>query len=250
MKYLPNGQCVDVVAPLPSGGFVVTDCLEDDTGESFQGEPYVVPAVLDSPCTARVASEYQAVADKLDAARKELAAIREEIRTAESGRQEILARISQKRGLERIDDFLSGRIRYVVMNQFGRVKVLPLEQCTCEGDDKHRDLKLISLFGDSNGNVFWRANQYKDGSGCWHEIDLCLSRDEAMAVAAQRLSDLCESYHLDNVVASAKELGIPLSPDVLAKWRDRRLQAARKDRDAAIKKLAECDKKITEIESV
>jgi len=84
---------------------------------------------------------------------------------------------------------------------------------------REKDMKLLSLFGSSGGDLTWQINRYRDGSGGWTEMTPCLSYEEAINVARQLFAEhendvLADGSHHKpsrSWVDAAAALGLQLS---------------------------------------
>jgi hypothetical protein len=156
----------------------------------------------------------------------------------------MLERIKQYAGLENLDQFLAGKITHFVEHCYGPPKIKTFKEALEQTDDYGRrvkDLKLLSLFGRSGGDLAWRVNDYQDGSGSWREMTPCLSREEALEVArkvfAEHEANVAENPHRGGPskewADAAEKLGIQLSQQYL----DRLAQVEQAAKQARIDRL-------------
>jgi len=129
--------------------------------------------------------------------------------------------------LKLVEDFILGKITHFVTDrEYGRgVKVVTWDEFMIDKDDRGRntgDIKLLSLFGRSKGNLEWRRNTYYDGSGGWNAAIPCLSYDEALQAAAEKVEAHWDAYRsgdikvwlLDDTIKSAQALNLGVPDDI------------------------------------
>jgi hypothetical protein len=64
--------------------------------------------------------------------------------------------------------FLDNKINFSVVKEYNGYNICSVKEAITTKDsyyDHSRDIKLVTLFGDSKGNLQYKINQYRDGSG-------------------------------------------------------------------------------------
>ncbi len=166
----------------------------DEDGETFDCELLAVDKLFDTPPVAKYHEEAQelriqkaTLRTEIRGLRTELHKLREDAACAEKSAGEQMARLKQHKTLARIEEFLAGEItHYVEYSDWGPPCIVALEDATCNCDDRCRDLRLLSLFGRTDGDLEWRLGRYSDGSGTSDNVFPCTSLDEAKAIATNR----------------------------------------------------------------
>jgi hypothetical protein len=257
MKYLKNGKAVEVVSVLPDGqGFVVRDYFE--TFGDVDGEPvlelddrvHIVKRVYDKAPTEKVDAEFASAEQRLADIVGKISEARNELRVVEQERKSVLLKLQQMPALRRLEDWVDGKVTHFVTVDYGRVRVLTKEELKCEGDEADRyrrapcRLKLVTLFGESGGNLMWNASEYRDGSGnCNVECYMCCSEAEAKAMAAQRIDRELSADKvtwLEELIKSADTLGHPIDSkhrEILRQDKRERAQNALNQKNKEIEEL-------------
>lgn len=262
MKYLKNGQAVEVLSEVPGVGFVVDPYLEDqDTGVTWlSGSPKIVRKVYDSVPIDHLHAEYKSLQDKIDAMKLELAVLSNDMRDSEKERKRILERLNQLPHLKRIEDFIDGKFTHVVVEQYGKIYVKDKESLYDQSDRAWRrgpgKIKLVTLFGDSAGNLEWNINRYTDGSGFGECVAFfCQSEEEAKNRAAEIIAmrlkqTLAEAKgrYLGDLIESAERIGIEVEEQYLQAHRAASIEQAKKEHQELVKKTAEAEKKLCDLE--
>ena len=218
--FLERGDEVIYVAQAGSQ-HVVIPVYEREDGEPDYGKPILVDAVYHEPPVEKRYTKIAELDAQIRQAHATLTGIKAETREADKQRADILSRLKQNTALKRIDDFLAGNLTHFVLHCESYVKVMPSAEAVKNGNGDDRDsydrtLKLVSLFGDSKGDLEWRINEYRDGSGSnWKTVIPFTSEEEATAFAvelmANKLSDpKLSTHYARRLIPSANTLGVAI----------------------------------------
>lgn len=208
----------------------------------------------------------------VQAASIRLAEVREALANAESDlnakQREVLARLEKLQaydGLERIEDWLDGKItHFVIRSGYGSNKVqVKTADETLQCEDRGRfngEMKLLCLFGTTNRyhapprpSVEWRLNNYYDGSGSWTGVYPATSEADARKIAHGMLKEIFDAYfaeekpqtyRLAEAIESAEQLGYPVPQDAQRAVHMMRVENARKQTEDAEAKLSEARQKL------
>lgn len=229
------GNVGQVNMPLPDGSILVGIMFDgidyDSRGEErtveFEGPLQVWHKWFLKPPVQKKAEEVAALDKEVDELRNKIRSLRSEevqaIRTA-GDRMRFL---QQHEKLQRLDDFLSGKIAYIVIESWNGPCML-----STEGWDRYRrehnrieGVKLLTLYGEATGELNWRLGEYADGSGSSTIAHPCLSKEEAVA----KVQQLCEvafarylekgdnSYAVEKAIALLSSLNLTVPEAVLEK---------------------------------
>ena len=133
-----------------------------------------------------------------------------ELRNAEKRNTELKVLLSQNAVLEHIDDVLQGKFNFFAMpDSWGGPKIVSAEDALDQGDRWDKKLKLLSLFGDTNGDLHWQLNRYRDGSGSWEHVLPCRSIEEAQALLQRHYDEQVVEWR--NRSDDQKHYGIAVS---------------------------------------
>jgi hypothetical protein len=265
MKYLKNGKAVEVVSVLPDGqGFVVRDYFE--TFGEVDGEPvlevddrvHIVKRVFDEAPTEKIHAEVAEAQQRLADIVGKISEARNELRVVEQERKTVLLKLQQVPALRRLEDWIDGKVTHFVTLSYGTVSIIPKDEMICDSDaeDKWRRpkrLKLITLFGDSGGDLMWRASQYRDGSSSLDKAcHLCCSEEEARTLAAQIIDHELSAERVvwrEDLIKSADRIGHPIDGkhrEIVVADNKQRIQ---NQFDQKKKEIAELEKQLLAIDS-
>lgn len=198
LEYLHNGDGDTDIRPGP-------DII-------FGGPLYTKPPV------ARRAQHLVELDEQLASRRQELAQLNEQISAAKIDHGALLDRLKQHQVLQRIDDVLAGRVTHVVSVEYGVVGVRAADDLSDTG--WNGKARLLSLFGNAEGDLEYRLNSYSDGSGSNHEAWPCFSLEEANTKAIELIEQMLANYlkqekahtarALDSYIGYLKKFGAPV----------------------------------------
>jgi hypothetical protein len=238
-----------------------TEAWDGETESYVSDEPIIVAqsGLYPSPPTEALAAEVVDLSEKITVAHNQLSHLVRETRAAEVEAARVKQALTALAPLRNIERFIAGEItHFVVVNEnysrdfYGEVAVETFETAMTRFGERGRaeGMKLLSLFGDSKGDLSFRISQYGEGSGSWRTVIPCLSYEEAVAKAAEVLEmawavfdTVNHSYRIGSAVKSADALGLPVPEEIRAAWGQQihtaRLAAVEKAQEALDKAKAE-----------
>ena len=240
-----DGNAYGFVASTPAGA-VVRPLYEYDN-EPRWGEPVIVGKVYAIPPKQKCEGEIAKLREIESELRAKMHERQQGLASLERDSEARMAAIKRHKGLERLELFLSGKITHFVIDNYSRTTIATLEQATKNGDAGERrwdkKLRLLSLYGDSNGNLEWNLNRHYDGSGSNTKVIPCTSEEEAKAIIGKICDEQWEAsrksgslaYAAQNAIASAIAAGLEVPADIVA------MQTAKAagDKASAIKEAEE-----------
>jgi hypothetical protein len=229
MLFAPNGRKVEFVAPF-DGGFLVkrrTVFYENDEEYESFNEAAVETKLFRKPPVAKFADEVTALTATAATLKAEIAQLKQQRLEDQRVGKEFLDRCARHSQLSRLADFIDGKITHVVTLQYGSVIISTFAEAFQIMEGRYhlrwdgKSLKLLTLFGDTKGNLQWQINSYTDSSGSGRETYPCCSEQEAKETAARvvasRWDDVRKHPWQDpatNTINSADALGLEVPADV------------------------------------
>jgi chromosome segregation ATPase len=257
MKYLRNGQVVEILCELPDQrGFVVLKYYDNpEGGQYLDDQKKVVERVYDSPPVEHIDKRVREAEAKLRDLEGAIHNANRELRTVEQERKAILGKLQQMPALRRLEAWIDGKVTHFVTSSYGHIEVVPKNKMICDGDSGNRGrladgrMKLVTLFGDADGSLMWGANQYRDGSGSTNtECHLCCSEQEAKELAATMIDrDLASKeneYWMESLIDSADKIGHAIDERYRNILAMKKSEKAHKAVEEARKKLADAEKQL------
>ena len=214
--YLLDGTEVLLLEKTASGCIVERVYEGDPDREPPYSKPFLVDAVFDFEHFAKEHPDVTKKREELAKLNDKLAEIRAEIRTAEKERPALLARLKQIPALANIEDFIEGRITHFVHSDYAYISVhdASLLDYKEEGRGTYpKRLRLLSLYGASNGDLSWNLNMYYDGSGhtryqVWPFTSLDAATAFARGMLMEKVAKLSDERNPEYLLESFKKCGI------------------------------------------
>ena len=232
--YTADGRMGDFLVKLDGGNSIIRPVFEGVDGYGNSTDEYAdglieVGTLYAKPPRAKLDETIAELDAKARQLREDIRALEVEKRAFGQDHAERAARIAKHEQLATLDHFLSGAITHVVMKAgYGSgFKIVPFADALKVPEDdrysrREAEMKLVSLFGSSGGDLSWRINTYRDGSGSCVEMVPCTSEEEAQRVVADKLDALWAGYRarpqqvwsLSDGMDTADELGIAIPQDI------------------------------------
>lgn len=202
-KYLIDGSEVLELAKLPNGVLVCRIYEDPDSEEPTWDEnrAFRVEKTYDTPPTEVVAVQVQKLLGEVSELQHKRDELQSLIREDRSKWSEIIKKCLQYKALENILEFVEGIItHYVIIHEYGGVmEILERSKSTCEFAQRG-EVRLLTLYGKSNGDLQWRLSTYTDHSGYNKEVYPVRSITEALEVFEKLAQEKFKETATDGVV--------------------------------------------------
>lgn len=247
--YTGDGRIVFVDREFDDGTALVTAGYEDYEGSVYPGgNSFVVKLASLSPKPPVEA--YSAEIKALTQRRKELC---QQVRNEE---MELLALKKQREDLlkraklELLDKFVNGGItHYVQVERWDVPKILQFN-ATVDSYNKYErglsKMKMLSLYGRSDGDLEWRLNNYADGSGSDTAVIPCASEEEAKQVLREQIALRMESKVSIDLLKAAREAGMDVPAEYVEDVRKLAVDTAERNAQSRREELARAEAKVAE----
>lgn len=224
-KYLADGRKVVIVGVLNQNESIVQEIFVTADGDEVpSGERFVAKSLHDSPVVShkdkRLAqlekrikeseAEWQALKNKKGETERQLGLLRTVLKSSKR-----FVETFDEADLERLSLVMSGNAKWVVYDRGIVERPVPIFDALEYTDGWSRDsrIKLISLLGNSNGDLSFRLHLYPDGSGRGGD-EVYFFGTEAEAVGA--VAEIAERRLIDQKLSLkeyqlCRELGIRFS---------------------------------------
>lgn len=257
--YLADGTAVSYITNLPAGHVVTFEVFTgegDEYGPEVGESALVVADVHAEPPVAAKNEEIAALDAKIAERRQQIAKLREEIAAEERSAKERRASLAKWDGLQTLEDFLAGRITHFVMqNEYGYCpKIVPFANGMAYIEEgRAQGMRLLSLYGRSNGDMTWRVNRYYDGSGPSQDIYPANSYEQAKEIFGKlwkanidKITADVKGYvhNPDEWIKAGAPHGFTFPDDIMDRIRAQRLKNAR---EAVAKAQAELNAKAAKL---
>lgn len=244
IKYTSDGKKVLVVGRLNAEQTIVQEIFVSSGQEFPSGKNFVVTSLHDKPAESWKAKSLRELEERYRVQKAKLEReledhdkrLRVAIDKAKS-RTESLLRFSANSGdgqLETLKKFMAGEITHLYISGYSPEIVdfvdgnEPYSIDNWSGRMKVEGMKLVSLFGRSDGSLSYRLSRYSDGSGGWKEIFPACSYEEALSLAQADFDEQSVAY------LAGKKRGIDLG-----KWQ--KIEGIKVSEDVLVKHKQEAD---------
>ena len=193
--YLKDGRVVEVHSEV-DGGFIVEHYehyqnWEGEYEDMLSGNKVVVSEVLKTP-------PEQTFCDSINNANKQLLELNSEINNKRSElydiNEEVKDVVDRSKSIpviKNILEFIDGKYKYFAFPESYSEDEMIRDAHTSLDDDHdkyNRNTKLLTLEGDSKGNLQWNISKYRDGSGGDTLCIPCLTIEDARDAVAEHLT--------------------------------------------------------------
>lgn len=229
--YSHDGAMALYVSTAKGGGYIVQPLIEDGDGISEPDGLYadgvdIWHSVYPKPPQPKLDAEIAAQVERLAGLRREIAESERLKRETTANQREVLERLKQHEALRYVDDMISGRMPPLCVEFPGYhpPKIVSTSDALRNPDFKrdYREpaFKLLTLFGDSKGDLQWRINAYRDGSGNWGEVVFVATEEEGIAVIRSRYALAVEEWRQKPADSKSHGDAIRWASDLPAGWID------------------------------
>lgn len=257
------GEKVYLDAVTTDGKFVVSQIMRyEESYDNFYedvGPSKVVDKIFSQAPVAVLDQRFAEAQTRLAQIEKQYQTRFAEITNAERSIKDRLDKLKKYQGLELLEDFIDDKITHFVVcdSEYSTdLTIKSREDTIAKGDPDSiskwdKTLKLVTLFGKTNGDLQWRVDRYYDGSGGGGKIVWpCLSEEHGKKTIADILQHKVDeqfatatddrAYWFLSAYEKATAFGLPQKPEVAARYAElkradcaKREVAARKEVEKA-----------------
>ena len=268
IKYTTDGKKVVVIGDLNQTEKIVQEVFVTKDGcEIPSGERFVVKSLLDKPAISwkektlnDLELKYKSQKEYWD---KEISKLDSEKRLVSKQLKQVIQNIKGTlnngtiiKVLENVDSFLCGEKLFILNEDWNKYII---KEFNPESDSffaaryenrygikEFDSLRLISLFGKSNGDLCWGIHDYSVGSGRGSEFMFFRSKEECIN-KIQELVNSTDKYR-DREIKASKDFGIKLDEEKtkvyfasLVKEKQDRLNKLKSDYEGLQKEIEEIE---------
>jgi len=184
-KYLLDGRKVALIGKLNNEEWIVQEVFVTESGDEIpSGERFTAKSLHDSPVESFKDREIKKKQDQIKKLERDYELIQANLKSARIDKQtsddiaklvkSVAVGISES-DLSGLHGFLTGQVKWVVIEKYGFELPVLFEEAmkvidSWGGDKRYEGIKLITLYGKTNGNLSFRIGQYGDGSGSCYDI--------------------------------------------------------------------------------
>lgn len=209
-KYTSDGKKVVIIGKLNAEETIVQEVFISNGQEIPSGENFVVKSLHDAPSESWKDKRIRETEESYDRQVKEWERRLDQSQRTLVGAQEkaelradalfAFAENSNNDDLDLLRDFLAGKItHFAFLNSYSPEIVTCEENKVYQTDNNYgrikiEGMKLVTLFGNSDGSLEYRISEYRCGSGCSQTVIPCRSPEEAIKKMQEYFDELCQNY--------------------------------------------------------
>lgn len=273
IKYTTDGRKVVVIGDLNQTEKIVQEIFVTKDGDEIpSGERFVVKSLLDAPSKSWKEQELIKLEARFEKERKEwedeikkVQAEKELVYKSLSARVKWLKQVAKqphpealRKVVETLALFLSNSDIWVFYADYS---TWCLEKYDQEGfsrihDNVDRDyyrtrlenMKLVSLFGMTDGDFQFKISQYSDGSGSSNDVEYFKSKEDALIYIQNRF-DSIQSYN-DNHLKIAEKFNLKINDTKLSAFRSNKKQSILENIEKAEQTLLNYKQSLDDLEAL
>jgi len=258
IRYTQEGKKVIVIEKLNSSEWIVQEIFIIDNKETPSGEKFTVKVLHNAPAISWQEKKLNEAKLMYDRDYKDIEDQRDKMhkkwRYESKILKDTLASIIKLKSALNPDDFerlinvVSGNVTHVVKyGSYDGFDIIPFTEAIEYRDTYDSDIKLLTVYGNTEGKLTYRINQYKDGSGSSNTFVVPFtSYKEALDFVKNELipsyTDLNE-YKIN----SATKYKIKLPKQMLAAYYESKLKSANSTIEVNKKNLLNAKKNLSSI---
>lgn len=226
--YNIHGHKAEYVANTPAGHLIRYYYNAVQLGNSITrlSDTVLVDEIFETAPTAQLDKRVSELTSEIKNLTEVKKRLDEEIRDSSRNHERRLKELQKYPNLDRLDDFINGRITHIISESWGSYTIKTFEEALKTEDRWSKALKLITLYGRENSYEY-RLNQYADGSGDSGIIYPCTSYEEAISkikgfindkiavsLANLKSHNSCGPFHETIATIEKYDLGIEIPKEI------------------------------------
>lgn len=261
IKYTADGKKVVIIGDLNQTDKIVQEIYVTENGDEIpQGERFVVKTLLDSPAKSWKESELEKLEERYNKEKADWEHNIKRIKEEKSRAYDALsARVKWLRGVAKeprdekfkevinlLAEFLSPTEKWVLVKNYASWDLVKFnEDGINELFERHEgiyeytrfdSMRLLSLYGESNGDLTFRINEYSDGSGNGDKKVYFFKSKESAIIFIQSEFSKLEKYY-DWNVETAKKYNLDIDAEKLEAYKEEKRQGVLKAIEESTKRL-------------
>ena len=271
IKYTSDGKKVKEVGKLNKDQYIVQEIFVTESGDEIpSGENFVVDSLHDKPVISWKENKLKEIEERYDKQVKHYDKMIDNLNkrmelAQEKAREKIkclsaFSKNANNEQLKTLEDYIAGKIKYFVKYCSYSPEIIHLPDNNIEydcdtysfGRTRINSMKLVSLFGGSDGRLDFRINTYKDGSGSWYECSYHKSYNGALKALQKYFDKLCKSKIENDTIPNLsnwkKINGFVISDSILHKEKEIKVKLLRKRLEDKLTELEKINIELNEIE--
>lgn len=263
-KFLSDGRKVTIIGQLNNTEWIVQEVFVTAQGDEIpSGERFTTKSLHDSPVETYKDRQEKKLNESIRVLQNKETAVQESIKKLERERTAYEKTFKSTKSLsdsllKQIDegafnllcDVMSGNVKYLIEDSpYGVYEPKLFLDAIKSYDSYETEIKLISLFGRSNGSLVYKLNQYYDGSGSSREVKLIRTDEELAQYYTDKVKEIFEnnpSYINMSHIEVAKRYGGIVAQEVVDIAFAKKVESLKANLEEYKKKFESSEKELNE----
>lgn len=240
-----------------------SDYPDEDEGEPRYGAPVTAQLIFADEPTPIFSKKVDQLKLEIGNLQLEKGRVINELAAIKKAANELAATFLSIPALEKLDDFIKGKITHFVTFSYGVIRIqtfaetINMEEWEYGSWPKVKQMRLLSLFGGSKGDLSWQLGSYSTPGGNYALIFPFTSEMDAREYAAElfdkaivdwRLGVTTINYSMDKVVESGSALGMVAPEDLRLHLKQKAVKAAQDRITARAQELRMAEEALAKLE--
>lgn len=255
IKFTSDGKKVVVIGNLNAQEKIVQEIFVVDGSEIPSGEHFVVKSLHDAPAVSwkekslkeieeRYEKEYSVRSKELDQMQSKFVLKTRIIKEKLIFLEKLEGKLTEDKFTQLID-FISGDVKYIVREEYDDLEIAEYDESIASKDYGRFDsLRLVSIFGKTDGNLSYKMNEYYDGSGSSSVIYPCKSKEEAVILLRTRLVEKMQKGLTDSQLKTALLYEVEIPEHILEAYKAKKRENIQSNLDRAKKSVSDYKKEL------
>lgn len=229
IKYTSSGKKVVVVGKINSTEFIVQEIYVTKNGDEIpSGENFTAKVLLDEPAETWYSKKEAEQKRTIDIQKSQIESYEKQIRASKemakaraelTKQSDLLLKNIQGFDFDNFCDVIAGNILYVV-DSYGDISHFDKKMYQWESsywNNTFEGIKCLTLFSKEAGNLEFRLNDYRDGSGSSRTMKFFKDKESVVEYYIPFLREQVADGKNDatNYIKTCKEFGITVPDDIL-----------------------------------
>lgn len=264
IKFTKDGKKVLIIDELNTHEWLVQEIYVQTNGNEIpQGRKFIVDELFNEPLLTWQEKHINDIIGRYEKEKKEWESRIEQMRKKQTSLYNALlphinwlrdfAEFSKsesfKDAISLLCDFLSGNIHYIFFYNYTDCHLEEFTEETLSPRDKYfdKEMRLISLFGNSKGCINYKINTYSDGSGFNEKVEFFRNKEDALNFMQNYINGF-ERYNGD-IISMANKYGLHLDETKLKSYQDKQKEAIRKEIERLEKEIQAKREKMSQFDN-
>lgn len=259
VKYLLDGREVIVCAETNSGNIVRNVYYDKHSDEEYLGDPYLSTSkMFDNPPEEKYYEEIEKLIKtqedlqyQIINLKQEKTNIEKEISDIKKEESRFFGNVQRIDQLKLLEDFINGKItHYLIFHYSFGWNIITIKETELKENYHHaKYLKLLTLYGESNGDLNWKLSEYSCSSSSGNLVIPCTSYemalDELKKIIYSRIEE--SNFYDENIIKLSEKYDIEIPKEYVDGLKEQKRKQLEEKIELRKKDIEKIEKEITNL---